>query len=102
LSKGKPQAEHSLAVIEHPWRYLYKLSHRLIYINLTIETRVYNGGMKAQSRTFRLRAIQSEQRARDASDSLVKAEWDELAIEWHLLANAVAQASGEIPQIDVA
>jgi hypothetical protein len=58
--------------------------------------------MKVQSRTFRLRAIQSEQRARDASDPLIRGEWEELAIEWHLLANAIAQESGEIPQIDVA
>jgi hypothetical protein len=58
--------------------------------------------MKAESRTFRLRAVQSEQRARDASDPLIKAEWDELAIEWHLLANAIARGSGEDPQIDIA
>ena len=57
--------------------------------------------MKAQSRTYRLWAVQNEQRARDASDPLIKAEWEELAIEWHLLANAIAQASGEPPQIDV-
>ena len=58
--------------------------------------------MEAQSRTYRLRAVQSEQRARNASDPLVKAEWNELAIEWHLLAGAVAQAAGEAPEIDVA
>jgi hypothetical protein len=58
--------------------------------------------MKSESQLFRLRAIQSEKRARDASDPLVKAEWQELAIEWHLLANAVAQTSGETPQIDLA
>jgi hypothetical protein len=50
--------------------------------------------MKGESRIYRLRAVLCEQRARDASDQLIKAEWDELAIEWHLLANAVA------PQID--
>jgi hypothetical protein len=58
--------------------------------------------MNTESHRFRLRAAQSEQRARDASDPLIKAEWEELAIEWHLLANAVAQASGEALQIDVA
>jgi hypothetical protein len=57
--------------------------------------------MKAQSRTFRLRAVLSEQRARDASDPIIKAEWEELAIEWHLLANSVAESSGPIDQIDV-
>ena len=58
--------------------------------------------MKAQSRTFRLRAVQCELRARDAPDPLVRTEWEEIAIEWHLLGNAVAQASGEEDQIDVA
>jgi hypothetical protein len=32
----------------------------------------------------------------------MKTECEEIAIEWHLLANAVAQASGEGDQIDVA
>jgi hypothetical protein len=59
--------------------------------------------MKAQSSAFRLRAIQCEQRANDAAaNPLIKAEWEELAIEWHLLANAVGQDSGEIDDIDVA
>ena len=58
--------------------------------------------MKSESHLFRLRAIHGEQRARGAADPLIKAEWEELAIEWHLLANAVAEASGEAPQIDVA
>lgn len=46
--------------------------------------------MHAQSHTFRLRAIQNEQRARAASDPIVKAEWEALAIEWHALANVVS------------
>jgi hypothetical protein len=58
--------------------------------------------MKPESRIFRLRAVQCEQRARDASDPLIKGEWEELAIEWHLLANAIGKASGETPQIDIA
>jgi hypothetical protein len=53
--------------------------------------------MKDKSSAFRLRAIDCERRARDASDPLIKREWEELAIEWHLLANA--EASGEAPQI---
>jgi hypothetical protein len=33
-----------------------------------------------------LRALASEQRARDASDPIVEKEWETLAIEWHQLA----------------
>jgi hypothetical protein len=58
--------------------------------------------MNAQSHTFRLRAIQNEQRAAAASDPIVRAEWEALAIEWHALANAVSQSSGENDQIDFA
>jgi hypothetical protein len=58
--------------------------------------------MNAQSHTSRLRAIQSEQRAAAASDPVIRAEWEALAIEWHTLANAVAQSSGEDDQVDFA
>ena len=58
--------------------------------------------MKREIRIFRLRAVQCEQRARDNPDPLIKGEWEELAIEWHLLANAIGKASGETPQIDIA
>jgi hypothetical protein len=51
--------------------------------------------MKAESRTYRLRAIQCEYRADAVSEPHLKAEWQELAFEWHLLANAVGKASGE-------
>jgi hypothetical protein len=50
----------------------------------------------------RLRAIQSEQRARAASDPIIKAEWEALAIEWHALAKAVSKSSGEDDQIEIA
>jgi hypothetical protein len=60
------------------------------------------GRMNAQSHTFRLRAIQSEQRAAAASDLIIKAEWEALAIEWHALASAVSRSSGEDDQIDFA
>jgi hypothetical protein len=51
--------------------------------------------MKSESHVFRLRAIQSEQRARDVSDPVVKAEWEELAIEWHALASAASRSLGD-------
>jgi len=58
--------------------------------------------MEDLSRTFRLRTVQSEQRAHAASDPVAKAEWEELAIQWHLLANAGAQSSDEGGEIDFA
>jgi hypothetical protein len=32
---------------------------------------------------------------------ILKQEWEELAIEWHLLANSAAQDRDEIQQIDI-
>ena len=58
--------------------------------------------MNPESHLFRLRAVQCEQRARDAADALIKREWEDIALEWHLLANAIGKASGETPQIDIA
>lgn len=57
--------------------------------------------MNTLSHTFRLRAIENEQRASFASGPIIKAEWEALAIEWHALANAVSQSSGEDDQIEV-
>jgi hypothetical protein len=54
-----------------------------------------------ESATFRLRAIQSEQRASAAPDPNIKAEWEALAMEWHALASAVSQSSGEDDQIEI-
>jgi hypothetical protein len=44
----------------------------------------------AQSDLHRSRALLSEGRARAANDKLIKREWEELAIEWHLLATTTA------------
>jgi hypothetical protein len=44
-----------------------------------------------QSEVHRARAVVCEQRAREATDAKVKAEWTELAIEWHLLATVNAK-----------
>ncbi len=54
------------------------------------------------SEMYRLRALQNEQRARAVSDALIRAEWEALAIEWHSLASAAAQATDDLEQIDVA
>ena len=63
---------------------------------------MYSERMNDQSHTFRLRAIQNEQRARAASDPIAKAEWEALAMEWHALASAVSQSSGEDDQFEIA
>jgi hypothetical protein len=45
-----------------------------------------------------LRALASEQRARDASDPAIKKEWEALAIEWHQLATAITKTTkGDSP-----
>ena len=57
-------------------------------------------GMSNLSQTYRLRALASGQRAREASDPIVKNDWEDLAIEWHLLANSSAKANGQTPHIE--
>jgi hypothetical protein len=54
------------------------------------------------SDAYRSRALASEERARDASDPAIRTEWEELAIQWHLMANLAAQAKGRSALIDVA
>jgi hypothetical protein len=54
-----------------------------------------------RSGIFRLKALFSEQRARESTNATAKQDWEELAIEWHMMANLAARANGEISQIDV-
>ncbi len=49
-----------------------------------------------RSGVFRLKALSSEQRARDSTDPTSKQDWEELAIEWHTIANLAARMNGEI------
>ena len=58
--------------------------------------------MAEQSATYRLRALASEQRAREASDPAIKKEWEDLAIQWHLIAHIAAELRGQRPRIDTA
>jgi hypothetical protein len=55
---------------------------------------------RPSSCTPRLKALYSEQRARESSEPRSKEDWEELAIEWHMLANLAARAKGA--QIDFA
>jgi len=58
--------------------------------------------MAEPSSTYRLRALASEQRAREASDPAFKREWEDLAIQWHLIAHIAAELRGHLPRIDTA
>jgi hypothetical protein len=51
---------------------------------------------------YRMKALVCEQRAIEASEPTSKQDWEELAIEWHTMANFVARADGETALIDVA
>jgi hypothetical protein len=44
-----------------------------------------------QSEVHRARAVVCERRALEAPDAKTKAEWTELAIEWHLMATVNAK-----------
>jgi hypothetical protein len=46
---------------------------------------------------YRAKALDCEQRAREVSDPTSKQDWEELAIEWHTMANFAAR---ENPLID--
>ena len=58
--------------------------------------------MVEPSSTYRLRALASEQRAREASDPTIKKEWEDLAIQWHLIAHIAAELRGYSARIDTA
>lgn len=52
-----------------------------------------------QSDWHRTRALQCEKRAHEATDTIVKRDWQEVAIEWHFLATTTADQ--EMSQIDL-
>jgi hypothetical protein len=58
--------------------------------------------MVEPSSTYRLRALASEQHAREASNPAIKKEWEDLAIQWHLIAHIAAELRGHLPRIDTA
>lgn len=43
------------------------------------------------SEKYRLKALTCEKLAREATDDATKAAWEELAIEWHILASRIAK-----------
>jgi hypothetical protein len=59
--------------------------------------------MSSSNRTgmYRMKALVCEQRAHDSSDPTSKQDWEELAIEWHTMANFAARASGETALVEI-
>jgi hypothetical protein len=47
------------------------------------------------SEKYRAKALDCEKLGRDAKDQTVKRAWAEIAIEWHCLANRMAQGTGQ-------
>jgi hypothetical protein len=45
-----------------------------------------------------LRALASEERARDATDPAIRKEWEALALEWHLFATTTEKTASKVPQ----
>jgi hypothetical protein len=56
-----------------------------------------NAPIASRSGVFRLKALFSEERARESADQASKKDWEELAIEWHMMASLAA--GGEISTI---
>jgi hypothetical protein len=56
-----------------------------------------NAPIANRSGVFRLKALFSEERARESTDQASKKDWEELAIEWHMMASLAA--GGEISTI---
>jgi hypothetical protein len=59
--------------------------------------------MSSSNRTgmYRIKALVCEQRASESSDPTSKQDWQELAIEWHTMANFAARASGETALVEI-
>ena len=62
---------------------------------------LFSAPISDRSGIFRLKALFSEQRARESTNPTARQDWEELAIEWHMMANLAARANGEISQIEV-
>jgi hypothetical protein len=56
--------------------------------------------MADKSQDYRLKAVACGQRAKEAPERITRQEWEELAMQWHLLAHQAAQMSGAASQND--
>jgi hypothetical protein len=61
----------------------------------------YCGGeldnMAADPQDYRTKAIACEQIAKQTTDRTIRLQWEELVMQWHLMANQAARLSGEAP-----
>jgi hypothetical protein len=54
------------------------------------------------SEKYRAKALDCEQRGRDATDYDIKCAWGEVAIEWHCLSSRAAQECGVDHELEFA
>jgi hypothetical protein len=55
--------------------------------------------LKSLTDNYRIKALACEQRAIEVSDPASKRDWQELAIEWHTMANFAAKANGDLIEV---
>jgi hypothetical protein len=58
--------------------------------------------LTSRSGIFRLKALFAEQRAKESSESRLRSDWEELAIEWHMMANLADGAKNDNSQTEFA
>jgi hypothetical protein len=51
--------------------------------------------IKNRADLYRAKALIAEQRAKETSDPTAKQDWEELAIEWHMMASIAAKEGTE-------
>jgi hypothetical protein len=55
--------------------------------------------MMATSEEYRVKAFFCERQAKTCADLTIKQQWEELAIQWHFMANSAAKLSGETSEV---
>ena len=53
--------------------------------------------MVADPQDYRAKAIACEQIAKQTADRTIRLQWEERAMQWHLMANQATRLSGEAP-----
>jgi hypothetical protein len=69
---------------------------------MTLHHQILTDAVADRSSVFRLKALCCEQRARETTEPGSTRNWEELAIEWHTMANLAARLNGEIAQAEIA
>jgi hypothetical protein len=55
------------------------------------------GDMVADPQDYGAKALACEQIAKKTADRTIRLQWEELAMQWHLMANQAARLLGEAP-----